>query len=416
MIKNSISLLSILEKHETPFVLIDSTCSVVGFNKAYEKHISGDKDDCIGQTCCRDYPQCRHQELFNKLEPYDYKDEKNGYHFRGYPLLDKDNRVLLAESVLPLMKKINTAKMVGECQAFIQYRNQLLKAAESSAPVCLYGETGTGKELAAEFIHQHSNRTGNEFVIVDCTVLSEELFESELYGHEKGAFTGAVSGRKGLFETADKGTLFLDEIGELPLSQQPKLLRVLESGQFRRVGSAKTLTTDVRIITATHRNLAEMVKQGKFRQDLFYRLSVFPVEVPPLRQRMKDILILVRFLLDSLGKREGVSYSIDNSALRKLLQHSWPGNIRELKNCLHLAASLSTDHHITVDDILYMQEVPLEDDEDMLDLSDNPLQKMEYDVIKELIEKYQGKRKLIAEELNISERTLYRKLKRLELN
>jgi len=282
------------------------------------------------------------------------------------------------------------------------------------------GETGTGKELAAEFIHSYSKLADKELVVVDCTVLNEALFESELFGHEKGAFTGATRMKKGLFELADKGTLFLDEIGELPLSQQPKLLRALETGQFRRVGSTTALKSDVRIVCATHRNLAEMVKAGQFREDLFYRLSVFPIQIPPLRQRLKDIPELTDYLLKQLGQRDGHVYSISKQALVKLLQHQWPGNIRELKNCLQLACSLCDNHHIDKGDVSYMQQAPEIPDGFESDVVSNsicnPLQQMEIDIIQALLQKHQGNRKLVAAEMDISERTLYRKLKRFELN
>jgi transcriptional regulator with PAS, ATPase and Fis domain len=292
----------------------------------------------------------------------------------------------------------------------------------------LLGETGTGKELAAEFVHRHSQHAHGEFVIADCTVFGEELFESELFGHEKGAFTGAASNKKGLFELADNGTLFLDEIGELPLSQQAKLLRALESGQFRRVGGTATLKANVRVVCATHRNLAEMVRQGRFREDLFYRLSVFPVKLPPLRDRKQDIPLLVEHFLKVFGQLRGQQVSISREGLIKLIQHSWPGNIRELRNCLQLAGGLSGGSIIQPVDIHFMQMMGGQAELAKLDTGDielpeqisthamSPVEQYEAGFITSLIKKYQGNRKLIAAEMNISERTLYRKLNRLNLN
>lgn len=427
MLNNTISLKSLLETHEWPFVVIDSALTVVAVNKAWEQFFSADRQGIIGQPCCGASPLCRHQDLFEKLEPYEVKNlqqrDKN-VHVKGYPLIDADGTVYLGEVLQPLNTLAGNGRfseMAGSSEVFERFRESLCQAAQSSVPVMLSGETGTGKELAAAFIHRRSSRKDAELIVVDCTVLNEELFESELFGHEKGSFTGASSSKKGLFELADQGTLFFDEIGELPLSQQPKLLRALETGQFRRVGGTKALTSNVRVVCATHRNLAEMVKRGRFREDLFYRLSVFPIYVPPLRERLQDIPGLVDCLLKQLSRREGNNYSIDKKAVIKLFKHQWPGNIRELKNCLQLSASLCSDHRIGEDDIMYVEGVkqnvlyhPLHTQDSQI--RRNPLTEMESEVIKGLIDKYQGNRKLIAAEMDISERTLYRKLKRFNLN
>ncbi len=432
MSEKSISLESLLETHELPFVIIDASLKIVGLNKAWEQRMGIDKEDYIGLPCCQSAPNCRHHKLFEKLEPYESTGQlKQGEQFvlRGYPLLDADGTVFLGESIAKTHAVVDASKsvrMAGSCQTFSSFKDKLLKAAKTQVPVFLMGETGTGKELAAEFIHEHSARADKELVVVDCTVLNESLFESELFGHEKGSFTGAAGAKKGLFELADKGTLFLDEIGELPLSQQPKLLRALETGKFRRVGGTGALASDVRLICATHRNLAEMVKAGEFREDLFYRLSVFPIQIPPLRKRLRDIPEITAQLLLLLGQREGNVYSISKQAMIKLLQHNWPGNIRELKNCLQLACSLCENFNLEAEDISYMQQSDFgaENDSDLALTSSvkltanqsNPLQQMESEVIQALMIKYDGNRKAIAAEMNISERTLYRKLKRFELN
>jgi len=428
MLKNSISLESLLETHELPFVIIDASLTIVGLNKAWESQLAICKKDSIGRSCCNNAPNCRHHELFEKLEPYISTEVNNDQQqtVRGYPLLDNDGTVYLGETITQsqvLVDSKQPLRMAGSSEVFTDYQKKLLKAAKTQVPTFLMGETGTGKELAAEFIHSHSKRVDKELVVVDCTVLTESLFESEVFGHEKGAFTGATGAKKGLFELADQGTLFLDEIGELPLSQQPKLLRALETGQFRRVGSTKSLTSDVRVVCATHRNLAKMVKEGEFREDLFYRLSVFPVQIPPLRERLKDIPEITTYLLKQLGKRDGGEYSITKEALIKLLKHRWPGNVRELKNCLQLACSLCEDQSVTEEDITYMQqtlELDVESETPMqgsvvTNSKTNPLQQMECDIIQTLLHKYEGNRKLVAAEMDISERTLYRKLKRFGL-
>jgi len=426
MFEDSVSLEFLLETHERPFIIIDNTLTIVGLNKAWEQQLSVARANCIGQPCCDKAPHCRHQQLFQKLEAYDAIEiqAERQLTIRGYPLLDKDGKIYLGESITQATNTLTTSdtqNMAGSCAAFTVYQQKLSQAAKTRAPVFLMGETGTGKELAAEFIHQHSPCKDHESVIVDCTVLSDDLFESELFGHEKGAFTGATNAKKGLFELADKGTLFLDEIGDLPLAQQPKLLRALESGQFRRVGSTTALKSNVRIICATHRNLPAMVKAGQFREDLYYRLSVFPIQVPPLRERLHDIPEISQYLLAQLSQRDEQQYSIAKPALIKLLKHTWPGNIRELKNCLQLACSLCTDQHITENNITYISQPSQEVDYTQPSKTEshsktNPLIQMEYDVINSLLSKHQGNRKLIAAEMDISERTLYRKLKRLELN
>jgi transcriptional regulator with PAS, ATPase and Fis domain len=427
MLENSISLESLLETHERPFVIIDASLTIVGLNKAWEQRYAVSKKDSIGQPCCQASPNCRHDELFKKLEPYvstEMISEEKQLVVRGYPLLDKDGTVYLGESVIQnnlLRKTRSSSRMAGSSKNYKQFIEKLLKSSKTQAPVFLMGETGTGKELASEFIHSHSKRANQELVVVDCTVLTEALFESELFGHEKGAFTGAAGVKKGLFELADKSTLFLDEIGDLPLSQQPKLLRALETGEFRRVGSTTNLKSDIRVVCATHRNLANMVKAGEFREDLFYRLSVFPIQIPPLRERLKDIPEITDHLLKNIGRRDGQDYSISKKALVKLLKHHWPGNIRELKNCLQLACSLCENQHISENDITYMQSLSYAPSA-VIESSSAPnskrgsLDKIESDMILTLLQKHQGNRKLIAAEMDISERTLYRKLKRFDLN
>ena len=429
---------SLLETHEQPFMVIGTDLHVLAVNQAWEIIFGIGRDQQIGKPCCDQQGTCRHQRLFQTLEPYagifsieEPGKDKKLLNVRGYPLLDADGRLYLGESQTLLNKKgadIQQTGMIGKSEAFLQLKNQLQQASGLQAPVLLLGETGTGKELAAEFVHRHSQHAHGEFVIADCTVFGEELFESELFGHEKGAFTGAASNKKGLFELADNGTLFLDEIGELPLSQQAKLLRALESGQFRRVGGTATLKANVRVVCATHRNLAEMVRQGRFREDLFYRLSVFPVKLPPLRDRKQDIPLLVEHFLKVFGQLRGQQVSISREGLIKLIQHSWPGNIRELRNCLQLAGGLSGGSIIQPVDIHFMQMMGGQAELAKLDTGDielpeqisthamSPVEQYEAGFITSLIKKYQGNRKLIAAEMNISERTLYRKLNRLNLN
>jgi transcriptional regulator with GAF, ATPase, and Fis domain len=205
--------------------------------------------------------------------------------------------------------------------------------------VLLEGETGTGKDVIARGILARSARAAKPFVVVDCGAVSYSLIESELFGHERGAFTGAVASRQGAFELAEGGTVFLDEIGELPLDVQPKLLRVLETKEFRRVGGNKTLRSNVRVVAATKRNLQREVQAGKFREDLYFRLAVVPLTVPPLRNRREDIPLLARHILKSTGAAK--EYSLNDETLQALMAHDWPGNVRELRNVLERAVYLA---------------------------------------------------------------------------
>jgi formate hydrogenlyase transcriptional activator len=209
--------------------------------------------------------------------------------------------------------------------------------------VLIYGETGTGKELIARAIHNLSSRKSNAFVKLNCAAIPTGLLESELFGHERGAFTGAIAQRVGRFELADRGTVFLDEIGEIPLEVQPKLLRVLQEREFERLGSTRTLRTDARLIAATNRDLGEMVEQQRFRSDLYYRLNVFPVRVPPLRERPEDIPLLVRHFVQQFARRINRKIeTIPSEAMSTLVHYHWPGNIRELQNVIERAVIVST--------------------------------------------------------------------------
>jgi len=435
MLQTSFTLESLLETHDLPFIIIDAGLKIVGINRACETQFGITREHVIGKPCCDNIKECRHHRLLQKLEPYagifsntSLTAEEKLLRVRGYPLLDADGTLYIAESLTASIQSTSVAKdprMLGESAAFMKLKTKLQQAAETQAPVYLTGETGTGKELAAEFIHRHSKLRDGEFVIVDCTILGENLFESELFGHEKGSFTGAATSKKGLFELANNGTLFLDEVGELPLSQQPKLLRALESGSFRRVGGTTTLNSKVRVVCATNRNLADMVKEGKFREDLFYRLSVFPVEIPPLRDRRQDLPVLVEHLLQQLSLRDDQSYSLSKEALVKLMRHLWPGNIRELRNCLQLATSLCGNQRIEEKDIIIMRRSSRTSDlrpPENLERQTitqanpmNPLEQIEANFLNSLINKYNGNRKQIATEMNVSERTLYRKLSRFNL-
>jgi formate hydrogenlyase transcriptional activator len=233
-------------------------------------------------------------------------------------------------------------RIVGDSAALRRVLDMTRIVAPTDATVLINGETGTGKELIAEFIHKCSDRSNGPFVKVSCAAIPAGLLESELFGHERGAYTGAVARSIGRFERANRGTLFLDEIGDLPLELQPKLLRVMQERQFERLGGAATIYTDVRVICATHRNLVEMINERQFRADLFYRLSVFPIELPPLRDRPEDIRLLVHhFAMHYAARMRKPITAISEEFMAALARHSWPGNVRELQNLIERSVILS---------------------------------------------------------------------------
>lgn len=247
---------------------------------------------------------------------------------------------------LEFSKAKKFGNMLGESATMRQIFAMLSKVAPSEITVLVEGESGTGKELVAEAVHMHSKRATGPFVVFDCSAVAPTVIESELFGHKKGAFTGAVADRSGAFSQADGGTLFLDELGELPLDLQPKLLRALEQRAVRPVGGDKPHAVDVRIVAATNRDLAAQVQEGAFRSDLYYRLAVLKISLPALRERIEDLPLLVEHFLDQNEKAGGTKVQVGYGTIKKLQQHSWPGNIRELKNFVDRAAVLATEDRL----------------------------------------------------------------------
>jgi DNA-binding NtrC family response regulator len=299
------------------------------------------------------------------------------------------------------------SELVGTGQGMDRVRNVISKVAPTQSTVLILGETGTGKELVARAVHAQSLRADKPFVAVNCGALPESLIESELFGHRKGAFTGADDNRIGLFEVAHGGTLFLDEIGELPKSMQAKLLRVLESGEIRRVGDNDSFQVDVRIVCATHRNFADMVADGDFREDLMYRINTFEIHLPALRERTNDIAELAnhlcrRFLTNSSNSQQFFT----DDAIAVLQSHSWPGNVRELANVIEHATILCERLPLTPDDL------PGKFTERNLRVSFGPmtLRELEMQAIHEAIERNEGNKSAASEELGVSLKTLYNKL------
>jgi DNA-binding NtrC family response regulator len=246
----------------------------------------------------------------------------------------------------------NRFGIIGNSAALNYALQVAVQVANTDLTVLIYGESGVGKEAFSMIIHSLSNRKHNPFIAVNCGAIPEGTIDSELFGHEKGSFTGAVDSRKGYFETVNGGTIFLDEIGEMPLGTQARLLRVLEAGEYIRVGSSKTQKTDVRVIAATNKDLFQLVQQGKFREDLYYRLSTVPIRVPALRDRKEDIHILFRkFAADFADKYKTASVQLDEEAKQLLINYPWPGNVRELKNIAEQISVLSQDKHVTARDL-----------------------------------------------------------------
>lgn len=337
------------------------------------------------------------------------------------PIQDKAGKLLFFVELLrpvPLASgDIADQELVGESPAFKKMLGKIARVGATEAAVLLLGESGTGKELAARAIHMTSARNNKPLVTLECAGLGEALFESELFGHVKGAFTGAQFNKKGLVELADGGTLFLDELGDIPLSMQVKLLRLLETKTFRAVGSAETKTSNFRLICATHRNLLQMVADGTFRADLYYRVNVFPIYMPSLAERLADLPLLAKALLQRMDPKQ--EYRLTRSALNRLAAYPFRGNIRELRNLLNRAMVLSDTH--TIDDEVIESCI-----EPMLDAAASeanaaPLLTERKDVVinlktheqtylNRLLEQHNGDKQLVASLLGISLRSLYRKL------
>ena len=311
--------------------------------------------------------------------------------------------------------RANAYNMVGRSRNFNRMLELINRVAPAETAVLLQGDSGTGKELVARAIHDNSPRSDKPFVVVECSGLTESLFESELFGHERGAFTGAHAKKIGLVEAAEGGTLFLDEVGDVPLGLQVKLLRLLETGTYRRVGSIDPQQAHFRLVTATHRNLNQMVAQGSFRRDLFYRISTFPIALPALHERIDDLPILIESLLSRLSPDD--TYHVAPETLQVLQQYTFPGNVRELRNILERAILLSDDDTILPehlpqevrDNIQQQDYSTLLATEEIL-----PLEEMEQRYLIQIAAKFQGDRDSLADKLGISKRTLFRKLQQIK--
>jgi len=327
---------------------------------------------------------------------------------------------MLKQKNLELESKLSgnrNLNMIGNSSKMKDVFSLVQMVGKTNSTVLIRGESGVGKELIADAIHMESLRAGKPFIKVNCSALPETLIESELFGHEKGAFTGADAQRKGRFELADRGTIFLDEIGDIPLSAQVKILRIIQQRQFERLGGTQTISTDVRIIAATNRNLEEMIKNGEFREDLYYRINVFPIFIPALKERRNDIPLLVDHFIDKFNKENKSKIRrITTSALNMLMVYSWPGNIRELENCIERACILSTDN------VIHSYNLP-----PSLQTADSSnttakggmmytVEQVEKQLIREALTTSKGNIVKAAENLKITERMLGTRLKKYEID
>ena len=322
--------------------------------------------------------------------------------------LVRENRLLQRE----LARHDRFKEFVGESPALRSVLELITKVSQTDSTVLIQGESGVGKELAARAIHRASARRDHPFIVVDCTSLQESLLQSELFGHERGAFTGAVARKHGLFEVADGGTLFLDEIGDLGAPVQARILRVLDTGTFRRVGGVQDVRTDARIVCATNRVLSQMVKEGEFRQDLYFRINVVSITLPPLRERREDIPRLARYFAEQSPVAGKGPFSFSSGAMAILQAYSWPGNVRELQNVVERALILADRGEVTAEDL--PSNLRHDAGTTLRELTeDRPnLAELEHRYIARLLEEFRGHRGRVAEVLGISERNLYRKLKK----
>jgi transcriptional regulator with PAS, ATPase and Fis domain len=436
MSKVDLEVSSLLDSHETPAVLIDHEYKVVAANAAYRKAYGLSADQLAGLRCHKishrsDVPchlkgeLCPHREVFARQEKvevmhthFDLKGRPDYVRIKAYPIRTKTGEPLLLEVInrlaMPEVARGQRYDMVGRTPAFLASLATLAAAARSDVPLLIEGESGVGKEVAARHVHVRSARADKPFVEVNCAAIPESLCESEMFGHEKGAFTGSLGRRDGIFAQANGGTLFLDEIGEMPPAMQAKLLRILDTGELRPLGAQKATHVNVRLIAATNRNLARMVEEGTFRRDLYFRIGGLKVSLPPLRGRKADIGILAQCMLDKLAERGHERSFLTTEALHRLEQHDYPGNVRELKNILERALALSEDsiirpEHLLLDDAqpgLYAPQETAGDN--TLGLTMGEIERGQID---KLLRKYDGNRRMVANALGISERTLYRRLR-----
>ncbi len=423
-----LALVSYLEHDALPTIVLDTDYNILAANAAYRRQFGQGERAPLGEKCHRvshhyAVPCDQAGEHCPMRKAWDSKVPERVLHIhhtpRGPEHVDVELRPILDEQggVVAFVERLTSITLasaqpqqqglVGRAPAFKAALASLQRAAPAQIPVLLQGESGTGKELFARAIHLGSPRANGPLVVVDCTGLTESLLESELFGYEKGAFTGATQRKVGLAEAAHGGTLFLDEIGEVPLAMQVKLLRLIESGSFRPVGSLRTVHSDFRLVSATHKPLKKMVAEGSFREDLYYRINGFPIRLPALRERVEDLALLAESLLQRMPGHPPAQ--LGDEALTQLQLHPFPGNIRELRNILERARLFADDGLIRPEHLpedigpqCFASVASLRGGRGLGDLA-------------QALEHFQGSRSELAQHLGLSERTLYRRLKSLGL-
>jgi two-component system, NtrC family, response regulator AtoC len=450
-----VAMQSLVDLYAQPFAVIGGDRRVRLVNRAFENAYGVPRADAVGQSCHQllhrggprpcpcgpDGANCPFQAVFaggrDRVSVHTYESgiwEERFVQIQGHPLRTESGEILLGELIRPEEPAVAEAeaeepgagpRMAGDSLVFRRVLDRLRLAARSGAPVLLEGATGTGKELAADYIHRHSDRARGPFVTLSCTTLGGDLFESTVFGHERGALAGTADECQGLFERAHGGTLFLDEIGELPLSLQAKLLRAIENGEFRRVGSDLTRRADVRIVCTTNRDLRQ---DPGFRQDLYFRVACVRVRMPSLAERTEDIPALARELLLRLGASADRAFDLDPAALALLQAQPFPGNVRELRNVLwtaamhsgsgtieakHVAAALNVDPAVhEAGPGRTMATAP----NGSRVTAPSTLQELEARHLRDLLATHRGNRRAVAQALKVSERTVYRKLRRYALS
>jgi two-component system response regulator AtoC len=423
-----------------PFVITDRQYQILAANRAYLRHYGLSREDVVGKTCHQvshhsDVPCSQHGEhcpletVFATGQAtqvmhvhYARNGEEEYVQLQASPIRGPDGRVhFMGESIHPVRTPSDDDSiLIGRSRPLLRLTSLLQRVAPTPTTVLLMGESGVGKERVAQYIHHYSDRTPHPLVVVDCGALGEQLIESELFGHEKGAFTGAANRKTGLFEAAHRGTLFVDEIGDLPLHLQTKLLRVLETGTIRRLGGTDYIHVDVRVVAATNRDLQAMVAQGEFRQDLYYRLSAFPVTVAALRERKDDIAALARHFLARLpdGDRH---LPLSAEVIEALLTYDYPGNVRELRNIMERAAILAHRHAMQPEHLAF-EDAPMPrptrqcaraSDEAAHDNLLVRRGRLTEAAVMSALAATNGHRAQAADRLGVSERTLYRHVRRL---
>lgn len=440
------ALVSYLEHDPQPMMVLDPQYRILAANTAYQRQFGVVGHPYIGHKCYQishhydvpcdqageHCPMKRARELHGPDRVLHIHHTPRGPEHVDVelrPIYDSTNAVIAYVERLVTVRsasaKPSADGLVGRSPAFNAAISALERVAPSKLPVLLLGESGTGKELFATALHEASPRAQSPLVVVDCSGITESLFESEFFGYEKGAFTGAMTRKPGLVETAQGGTLFLDEIGDVPLSMQVKLLRLIETGTFRRVGGTEALHADFRLVAATHKPLLDMAREGRFREDLYYRISAFPIQLPPLRERRGDIALLVDSMLqrignagDASGRAPNEKFVITPDALERLENYAWPGNIRELRNVLERACLLSDNGVIRVahlpDNV--QRGAALSGGLIERPTSAHAAPAPSDDELATFVKTFSGTRKELASHFGWSERTLYRRLKGLGLS